>query len=303
MPQIAPAPLEESGKATWADKPAKDNGKQNGVGGVPPKEDVTRDDEPANQISTRALVDDEVERQSIGKRIWLFLDDPSSSKPAQVFSLSMILLITFSVIVFCLESLPRFYVETLSSDTTIWDEIEFVCVVIFTSEYLLRLLTCPSKTAFLWDFLNFVDLIAIVPFYLERAASFFLISGDAAIFRVVRLVRVFRVFKISRYLSWIRIFLVAMQNSTQPLSMLLFVMMVVCVFFSSAMFFIERGDFDLSQGIYIRSDGSESPFQSIPGTFWWCLVTMTTVGYGDAYPITPGGKLLAAITSLTGILV
>ncbi|GBG28904.1 Potassium voltage-gated channel protein Shaker [Hondaea fermentalgiana] len=263
-----------------------------------------REDTDASALSkVPSIEDDELAKISCAGHIWRFLDDPSSSKAAQCYSVALMGLITFSVVVFCVESLPRFYEESQGDEETIWDRIEFCCVVIFTSEYVLRLFTCPSKSAFLRDFLNFVDLIAIVPFYLERAASYLLLPGDAAVFRVVRLVRVFRVFKISRYLSWIRIFVVAMQNSTQPLTMLLFVMMVGCVFFSSGMFFLERGDFDLDRGVYLRSDGSESPFQSIPATFWWCLVTMTTVGYGDVYPITPGGKLLATVTSLAGILV
>lgn len=93
-----------------------------------------------------------------------------------------------------------------------------------------------------------------------------------------------------------------MIHSAQPLIMLLFVMMIACVFFSSAMFFLERGDFDEDAGAYMRGDGTVSPFQSIPGTFYFCIVSMATVGYGDIVPITPAGKLVASITSLVGIL-
>uniref|UniRef100_A0A7S2S5R2 Ion transport domain-containing protein n=1 Tax=Mucochytrium quahogii TaxID=96639 RepID=A0A7S2S5R2_9STRA len=242
------------------------------------------------------LQDDEIVKLTLKQRMWAFLDDPSSSDGAQIFSLALMMVITFSVVVFCLESLPMFYLDA-EDDNSIWAWIETICVIIFTVEYVLRLISCPNKLKFLKSVLNTIDLAAIVPFYLEKY-----FTVNSAVFRVVRLVRVFRVFKISRYLSWISIFMEAMIQSAQPLTMLLFVMMIGCVFFSSAMFFIEKGEFDEVNEVYMR-EGKESPFQSIPATFWWCLVTMTTVGYGDVYPITPAGKLVASLASLTGILV
>mmetsp|Transcript_24174 Transcript_24174/g.77204 ORF Transcript_24174/g.77204 Transcript_24174/m.77204 type:complete len:410 (-) Transcript_24174:1236-2465(-) len=248
------------------------------------------------------ITNDELPQLSLRARTWRFLEEPTSSSGARIYSIAIIGLITSSVVAFCVESLPQYYTEGGERKGSVWDNIEVVSVAIFSAEFFLRLAVCPSKRRFFLNPINFVDLVAIVPFYLERYLR--VLSGsNAAVFRVVRLVRVFRVFKISRYVSWIRIFAEAMIQSAQPLMMLLFVMMIGCVFFSSAMFFLERGDFNEENAVYYRSDGKVSPFQSIPGTFWWCLVTMTTVGYGDAVPITSAGKLLASITSLTGILV
>lgn len=156
----------------------------------------------------KKIDDDEIKVLSRKEKLWLFLDDPGSGKGAQMFSLATMGLISFSVFIFCLESLPRFYQSSLSPGTSVWDVIETCCVFIFTLEYLLRLASCPSKRAFMFNLLNLVDLVAIVPFYMEQFMEA-MSGGDTAVFRVVRLVRVFRIFKISRYISWISIFVEA----------------------------------------------------------------------------------------------
>lgn len=85
------------------------------------------------------------------------------------------------------------------------------------------------------------------------------------------------------------------------LSVLVFTGMI---FFSSAMFFAEQTgtQFDIELGVWLRPDGTPSPFQSIFHSFWWCIATMTTVGYGDAYPITLAGKVVGGITSVMGVV-
>jgi len=144
--------------------------------------------------------------------------------------------------------------------------------------------------------LNIIDIVSIIPFYVELVlGSSGGAAGGSGALRVVRLVRVFRVFKISRYLTWVKIFAYALMQSWQPLSMLVFVMVIATIVFSSALFYAERETFNpLTQGPNVIS---------IPDAFWWCIVTMTTVGYGDKVPMTPVGKLIAAVTSLCGILV
>ncbi len=141
--------------------------------------------------------------------------------------------------------------------------------------------------------LNIIDIVSIVPFYLELA--FPAASSGSAILRVLRLVRVFRVFKISRYLTWVKIFAEALMQSWQPLSMLVFVMSIATVVFSSALYYAERDT--------LNPVTNEPNVLSIPDAFWWCIVTMTTVGYGDKVPLTAVGKIIAAVTSLCGILV
>ena len=247
------------------------------------------------------------------EKLWALFDDPTSGRPAQFIAIFIMTLIAISCITFCLETLP----ELADTDQCTWDGIELFCIIFFTIEYVVRVYSTPNKIKFFKGLLNFIDFIAIVPFYIEALSdtppcdapkSEQQEGGSGAVFRVVRLVRVFRVFKISRYLSWVRIFGAAMANSAQPLGMLGFIMMIACVFFSSAIYYAEKGNLNPDDGQYYRQIGNEkygelSPFQSIPMSFWWCIVTMTTVGYGDAYPITFPGKIIACITSLLGILV
>ena len=143
------------------------------------------------------------------------------------------------------------------------------------------------------ELLNIIDIVSIVPFYIELAVGPSAASGSAL--RVLRLIRVFRVFKISRYLTWVKIFASALKQSWQPLAMLVFVMGIATVVFSSALYYAEKDE--------INPVTQLPNVLSIPDAFWWCVITMTTVGYGDKVPITPLGKFIAAATSLSGILV
>lgn len=127
----------------------------------------------------------------------------------------------------------------------------------------------------------------------------------------MRLVRIFRIFKVSRYLPWVRVFTNALALSLQPLVMLVLVVGIAVVLFSSVMYYAERGEWSDAEGAWMRpadpagarAGPVPSPFQSIPAAFWWCIVTMTTVGYGDVFPVTPAGRFIAALASLSGILV
>ena len=173
--------------------------------------------------------------------------------------------------------------------------IEYVCVIIFTVDYVVRLSTCPKIKAFLLNLMNTIDLAAILPFWI------FLLplginGGNFAFVRVIRLIRVFRVFKLGRYSVGLQMFAGAMSNSLQPLGILVFVMSINMIIVSSIVHLFEV------------ASNEEKPypdycFATIPNAFWWAVVTMTTVGYGDCYPITSGGKTVAVITMLSGVLI
>ena len=113
--------------------------------------------------------------------------------------------------------------------------------------------------------------------------------------RVIRLVRVFRVFRIGKYSVGIQMFVTSMTRSTRPLSILMLLLAIAIVLISSIM--------NMAEGSLDEGDQHEECFGTIPRCFWWAVVTMTTVGYGDCYPVSAPGKLLTSVTMLAGVLI
>jgi len=260
-------------------------------------------------------------------RIWIFFDDPDSSRMAYLTSILILTLIMISSVTFCLETMHNF--ENRPDRELIFFIIEVICIATFTLEYLLKMMTAPKLGAFLIAPLNLVDLISILPFYLEQAASSF-DMGSTRIFRTVRLVRVFRVLKLGGRFGKIQVVAKAMNESLDMLAMMMFLLALTIIIFSTLIYYTERGNLvpgevyfsrktdvecddtaDLSDGYLFNPDDGlikegcsqlESPFKSIPDCFWWCMVTLMTVGYGDEVPTTNIGKLVACVSMLASVL-
>eukprot|EP00300_Choanocystis_sp_HF-7_P007849 c15545_g1_i4.p1 GENE.c15545_g1_i4~~c15545_g1_i4.p1 ORF type:complete len:327 (+),score=51.11 c15545_g1_i4:75-1055(+) len=228
-------------------------------------------------------------------------DDPNSCKLAFVFSLWIVLLIFYSVAVFNLESmrsvhdyLPRVF----------FDFSEIFCVGWFTFEYVIRFSLTHRKLLFVFSPMNLIDLLAIAPFYVSLLLHTH--SQGASFLRVVRLFRVFRIFKMGKYSGGMRLIGNTLIESSYTLALLVAYVAIGTVIFSSLIYFAEMGEPTTLHGEAIMAREGEnhaSPFSDIPTAFWWCIVTMTTVGYGDMVPITPVGKLIASVTMLCGVLV
>lgn len=215
--------------------------------------------------------------------VWELMDDPASSWVSQFISWWLMAVIIVSVTTFVVETVPGIHRQ----HDELFGNIESVCIIHFVIEFLLRILSCPSLVKFVTDMMNIIDFVAILPFFLELA-----MQGDTqgtAVIRAVRLVRVFRVVKVSRYLAWLRVFAATVHASVAPLGMILFVIGLLVILLSSAAYFAER---------------EESPgFDSIPESMWWCVVTMTTIGFGRSVPRTLLGKLVGSIAATCGVVI
>jgi hypothetical protein len=221
----------------------------------------------------------------------LALTDPQTPNAKAFFSLVM-LAILGSMVSYLLESMARY--EHWHG----WRFIELVVVAIFTVELSLRFYAWPKDTAsFLRDPLTLVDVLSLLPFYLEFVTD--QLPVDLRWLRILRLINLFKVVRVSSGLS---IMFRSVGRSVSGLFLLTFFMCQALVLFSSLMWGLERGSWDASLGCYARDDGKCSPFQSIVHAMWWAITTMTTVGYGDTSPITVLGRYVAGFAMLGGII-
>ena len=187
---------------------------------------------------------------------------------------------------FCiLISLISFSIETvknLSEGTIVvlhW--IELVTVSIFSVEYVLRILLSKRKLGYIFSFYGLIDLIAILPFYLS-------VGVDLRSIRILRLMRLFRILKLANYSDAIKTFQKAYSHIKSELA--------VFGVFSVLILYIS------SLGIYIfENEAQPEQFGSIFDSLWWSIVTLTTVGYGDAFPITVGGKIFTSFIVVIGL--
>jgi len=199
-------------------------------------------------------------------------------------------LIILNVITLILES----YKELKLQFGEFFEYFEIFSVIIFSIEYVLRFWTSDlnknyignslkKRLTFGFSTLGLIDLIAILPFYLP-----FLITFDLRIVRILRLFRLLRIFKLGRYSKSLKTINSVFKETKSELAITMFVAFILLVLSSTLMY-------------YIENDVQPDNFASIGHSFWWAVATLTTVGYGDVYPITGLGKVLSAIIALIGI--
>ncbi len=182
-------------------------------------------------------------------------------------------------------SMITFTVETLPNLDPAWYRVFFgmeaVIVAIFTFEYLLRLASAPRKLRFVFSFFGLIDLVAILPFYLATGL-------DLRSVRILRLLRLVRIVKLFRYNRAARRLAKAFFKVRDEL--VLFIIMIVILIYLA------------SVGIYYFEHGAQpDKFTSVPHSMWWAIATLTTVGYGDIYPITVGGRFFTFVVLILGL--
>lgn len=223
------------------------------------------------------------------KKIYSIIE-PSSNKKglSHYFDILIIILIILNVIAIILESEQslntRFKLTFLRFET--------FSVIVFTIEYLLRIWTCVENKKYKHPIIGrlkfastpiaLIDLLAILPFYLP------FIGIDLRFLRVLRLFRVFRILKMARYSKAFQLIKNVLKEKKEELIITLGLMMIILIIISTLMYYVER-------------DAQPEHFSSISKAIWWGIVTLTTVGYGDVYPITGLGKLLGGIITLMSI--
>ncbi len=173
----------------------------------------------------------------------------------------------------------------------IFHVFEIVSIVIFSAEYFYRVGHAYFKDGskgmfqYIFSFFGLIDLISILPFYLNQ-----LIQVDGRFLRILRLFRLTRIFKFGRKSTSLKVFTKALMSVKSELTFTLFLSIITILFSASAIY-------------YLENEAQPEKFSSITESVWWATVSLATVGYGDVYPITVGGKVFASLISLVGIAI
>jgi len=200
----------------------------------------------------------------------------------KLFDVILLILIAISIIVVMFET-----VTSIDKDYhKILVLIEWIVTILFTIEYIFRILTVYKPVKYIFSFFGIIDLLAILPTYL----SLFIIGTQyLMIIRALRLLRMFRILKMGNYVKQGRIITSSLKASIPKITVFLYFVILAVIVFGSIMYVVE---------------GDTNPnFDNIPRSVYWAVVTLTTVGYGDIAPVTPVGQFLASLVMIMGYAV
>ena len=216
-------------------------------------------------------------------KLWFIFEQPGLSSPGLIVWAVAIVFILTTVVSLVLETVPKGSSTWGSQHREGFNLSESICVVFFTIEYILKLYSSPNRWKFVRQFSNIIDLLSILPYY------FGLIFGDrgnSRFFVILRVLRVTRVLKISRFSAEkMEQHGSLLKQNKGELTPLLVCFVTVLVLFSTVIFYFENN----------------AKFPNIPACFWYTIVTMTSLGYGDMVPLTIQGKIVGALCSFSGI--
>ncbi|MEL7427796.1 MAG: ion transporter [Bacteroidota bacterium] len=228
---------------------------------------------------------------SLKQRIFFLIDEDGRKKSPwnRFFHLSIAGLIWLSVIAIILES----FQPLRGKYQWFFNAFEILTVIVFSTEYVLRMWTADLKYTdvspgrarlqFAMSPIGIIDLLAVLPFYLP-----FFFKFDLRFIRILRIIRLLRIFKLNRYTKALSLFTRVFFEKRNELGITLFVMFLMLLMSSTIMY-------------YLESDVQPDKFPDIISTFWWSVATLTTVGYGDVFPVTGWGKLISGVIAILGI--
>ncbi len=194
------------------------------------------------------------------------------------FDLLLLIFILLSVLLVALESVT--WIDAQYHDQL--NVAEWGITVLFSIEYLLRIICVKKPRSYIFSFYGIIDLLSTLPKYISL---FFVGTQSLIALRALRLLRVFRILKLTRYIGESNTLMLALRKSRPKILVFMFGVLILCIIFGTIMYLIES---------------DQSGFTSIPRSIYWCIVTLTTVGYGDIAPATPLGQFLAAIIMIMG---
>jgi voltage-gated potassium channel len=196
----------------------------------------------------------------------------------KLFDVVLLFLILLSILFVMLESVERY-------DKQFHDIFyigEWIITIFFSIEYIARIITVKKPFKYIFSFYGIIDFVSTIPLYLS-----FIFAGTHALIlvRALRLLRVFRILKITRYIGESNKLVRALMHSRAKIFIFLFTVLIIAIISGTIMYLIE---------------GEKSGFKNIPVSVYWCIVTLTTVGYGDIAPVTPLGQFLASFIMILG---
>lgn len=202
----------------------------------------------------------------------------ADTREGKLFDVILLIAIIASILLVMLES-----VESIDAKYHSFLDIgEWVITILFSIEYILRIISINKPFKYIFSFFGIIDLLSTIPKYL----SFVIVGSQSLVaFRALRLLRVFRVLKLARYVGASNRLMVALRNSSSKIAVFLFFVLIICIILGTIMYLVE---------------GSDNGFTNIPKSIYWAIVTLTTVGFGDITPQTPLGQFIASAIMILG---
>ncbi|XP_076106291.1 voltage-gated potassium channel KCNC1-like [Mytilus galloprovincialis] len=273
-------------------------------------------DDRHTRLASQKVPDNAKFWQRYRPKLWRGLQDPYSSRASMVYAVISLLVVLVSITVFVLETLPFFGAITvhaknsnvtsddLRKEFDIFDDvspydvlliIDNLCNLFFFTEFLIKLIAAPSKRRYFRSPMSIVELTCLIPYYIAIVIVF-AHPDPIQVFELIRVLvalrvlRIFRIFIIMKHFLALKILMYTIAASTKELFLLLLVVIIGVLVFASMEYYME-----------IFSDQA-SDFDHIPLAFWWALITMTTIGYGDIVPKTALGYIVGSMCAISGVL-